>query len=111
MNEWTSSEAVERKPKRGLIIVLIAAAIVVVVAVGGYVGFRMMQGGTTYGKGTCVLQSGNGAKVVDCSTNGAFKITDVVDGNNTCPDANQPSLVLTDVAGKKTYACLAPANS
>jgi hypothetical protein len=35
-----------------------------------------------------------------------------VDGENACPDPNQPSLVLTDAGGgNRRYACLAPAGS
>jgi hypothetical protein len=109
--DWSPpSVAPERKPRRGLIIALIVTAVVVVVAVGAYVGWSMKNGTSAFTIGACVQQQGTDAAVVDCSTSGAYEIKSIVDVENGCPDANQPSLVLTDAnGGHKQYACLAPA--
>jgi hypothetical protein len=84
-------------------------AILVVVAVGGYVGLSMKRGDTDYSVGKCVQQDGTRATVVDCSTEGAFRITSTVDNADGCTDANQPSLAVTDATGRTSYRCLVPA--
>jgi len=104
------SEPPKRKSKRGLIIGLIAAVIVVVVGVGGYVGWSLTKGSSDFAVGTCVKQNGSAGLVVDCGTEGAFKITSIEDAVGKCPDANQPTLKLTEgIGGSTRYACLSPA--
>jgi hypothetical protein len=102
------SSSSERKPRRGLIIALILTAVVVVVGAGGYVGWSMKNGDSDFSIGKCVQQRGSDAVIVDCSVAGSYEIKSIVDTDNGCPDANQPSLVLTSGAEKK-YACLVPA--
>jgi hypothetical protein len=99
----------ERKSRKGLIITLIVVAVVLVVAVGGYVGWSLTTRGSEFVEGACVKQSGNDAVVVDCSTEGAFKITTISDNEAGCTDPNQPTVVLTGPMGNRRYACLAPA--
>jgi len=92
-------------------VALIVTAVLVVVAVGGYVGISLKRGDTDYSVGKCVQQSGTKATVVDCSVEGAYRITSNVDSESQCTDAKQPWLAVTDPAGKTTYRCLAPASS
>jgi hypothetical protein len=111
---WAESEpqAPVRKSRKGLIIALIVAAVVLVVGVGGYVGWSLTNRGSAFTVGACVKPDGGDAVVTDCSTSGAFKITNIVDTENGCTDPNQPSLVLTErVGGGHKWACLAPAAS
>jgi hypothetical protein len=97
-----------RKSRRGLIIVLIAVAVLVVVGIGGYVGWSLTNDTSQFTVGACVKQDGSSAVVVECGTDGAYEITSIVETEGGCPDADQPSLVLSELGGKK-YACLAPA--
>ena len=97
------------KSRKGLIIALIIAAVVVVVGVGGFVGWSLTTRGSEFVVGACVKQAGNDAVVVDCGTAGAYRITDIADNESGCPDANQPTVVLTGPIGNRRYACLAPA--
>jgi hypothetical protein len=100
-----------RKSKRGLIITFIAVAILIVVGVGGFVGWSLTNRGSDFTVGACVKQDGTDAVVTDCGGAGVYKITTIVDAENGCPDANQPSLVLTErVGGAKKWACLAPSS-
>jgi hypothetical protein len=99
----------ERKSRKGLIIALIVVAVVIVVGVGGFVGWSLTTRGSEFVVGACVKQAGTDAVVVDCSTSGAFRITSIEDTEGTCPDANQPTVVLTGPIGNRRYACLAPA--
>jgi len=81
-----------------------------VVGVGGYVGWSLTNRGATFAVGDCVKEDGGNAVATECSATGAYRITSIVDTENTCPDAKQPSLVLTErVGGARRYACLAPA--
>jgi hypothetical protein len=97
-----------RKTRKGLIIGLIVAAVVLVVGIGGYVGWSLTTQGSEFEVGTCVTQEGNAATVVDCGTEGAFRITAIEDTDATCPDPNQPTLLLTGPMGSRSYACLEP---
>ena len=90
---------------------LIVTAVLVVVAVGGYVGISLKRGDTDYSVGKCVQQNGTKATVVDCSVDGAFRITSTVNSESECTDAKQPWLAVTDPGGSTTYRCLAPAAS
>jgi hypothetical protein len=103
-------EAPPRKSRKGLIIALVVAAVLVVVGIGGYVGWSLTNQTSAFTVGACVKQDGSAGVIVDCSTSGAFRITSIEDSVTACPDANQPSLVLTGgVGGSRKYACLAPA--
>jgi hypothetical protein len=102
--------AEERKSRKGLIITLIVAAVVIVVAVGAYVGWSLTTRGSEFVVGACVKQSGTDAVVVDCSTEGAFRITAIEDNESACTDPSQPTVVLTGPIGNRRYACLAPAS-
>jgi hypothetical protein len=104
-----AAEPAARKPRKGLIIALIAAAILVVVGVGGYVGWSLTTQGGGFEVGTCVKQDGTGAAVVDCTAEGAYRITSIEDNENGCPDPNQPTLQLSGPVGSRSYACLVPA--
>jgi hypothetical protein len=96
-------------PKRGLIIAaLIAAVLIVVVGIGGFVGYKLTNRSADYAVGSCVLKDDNSAKVVDCSTSGAYKITSLEDAVSKCPDIFQPSLDLQSAPAEHRYACLAP---
>jgi hypothetical protein len=109
---WTEGEQEPpRKSRRGLIITIIAAAILVVVGVGGYVGWSLTNNTSAFTEGVCVKQDGSDAVVTECSSAGAYKIVSIVDAENGCTDANQPSLVLTErIGGGRKFACLAPAS-
>jgi hypothetical protein len=108
--EWPG-QTPERKPKRGLIIALIVTAVLVVVGVGAYVGWSMKNSSSEFVEGACVQQRGGDAAIVDCSVSGAYKIDSIVDTEGGCPDAGQPSLVLTPRGGGATrYGCLVPAS-
>jgi hypothetical protein len=98
-----------RRPKRGLIIALIAVVLLVVVGIGGFVGYKLTNRSTDFAVGTCVLKDDNSAKVVDCTTGGAYKITSLEDAVSKCPDIFQPSLALPSAPAEHRYACLAPA--
>jgi hypothetical protein len=108
---WPEPEQAKPKSRRGLIITLIIAAVVVVVGIGGYVGWSLTNRGSDFKAGACVKQSGTDSVVLaDCTAAGAYKITNIVDTENGCPDANQPTLVLTErVGGNRRWACLTPA--
>ena len=82
----------------------------VVVGVGGYVGWRMTSSTTTFAVNDCVKQDGNDGVKVECTTEGSFRITQITPNDNACPDATQPSLLITKRGGGREYACLAPAN-
>jgi hypothetical protein len=98
-----------RSPKRGLVIAgLIAAVLVVVVGIGGFVGYKLTNRSADYAVGTCVVKDDTSAKVVDCATGGAYKITSLEDAVSKCPDIFQPSLALPNAPAEHRYACLAP---
>lgn len=96
------------KSRKGLTIFLAVLAVLVVVGVGGYVGLRLATRSDVYTVNACVRQDGTEASVVDCGASGAYKITQIVDDESQCPDATQPSLLLSD-GDKSRVACLGPA--
>jgi hypothetical protein len=86
-------------------------AVLIVVGVGGFVGWSLTNKASDFVVDACVKQNGNDAVLTDCNGAGVYKITTIVDAENGCPDANQPSLVLTQrVGGGKKWACLTPSN-
>jgi hypothetical protein len=97
-----------RGQKRILIIAAIAAVLLVVVGIGGFVGYKLTNRSADYAVGTCVLKDDTSAKVVDCNTGGAYKITSLEDAVSKCPDIFQPSLALPSAPAEHRYACLAP---
>jgi hypothetical protein len=98
------------KSKRGLIVTVIVVAVLIVVGVGAFVGWSLTNKTSDFTVGACVKQDGSDAVITDCAGgSGVFKIASIVDAENGCPDANQPSLVLTErVGGAKKWACLTP---
>lgn len=111
---WAEGEQQEpppRKSRRGLIVAVIVVVVLVVVGVGGFVGWSLTNHTSDFKVGACVKQNGADAVVTDCGGSGAYKITSIVETENGCPDANQPSLVLVErVGGGKKWACLAPSS-
>jgi hypothetical protein len=99
----------QRKSRRGLIITLVTVAVLVVVGVGGYVGLSLTRSDSTFAVNDCVKQEGSDGVKVECSTEGAYRITEIVTTDNTCPDLSQPTLLITESGGTRKYACLAPA--
>jgi hypothetical protein len=98
-----------RRPRRGFIIAgLVAAVLLVVVGIGGFVGYKLTNRSADYAIGTCVVKDDTSAKVVDCATGGAYKITSLEDAASKCPDIFQPSLALPSAPAEHRYACLAP---
>jgi hypothetical protein len=108
----SEQEAAPRKSRRGLIVTFIVVAVLIVVGIGGFVGWSLTNRPSAFTVGACVKKANTDAVVTDCSgTPGVYKITSIADAENGCPDANQPSLVLTQkVGGTKKWACLAPAS-
>ena len=78
------------------------------VGIGGFVGYKLTNRSADFAVGTCVLKDDTSAKVVDCSTGGAYKITSLEDAVSKCPDIFQPSLALPSAPAEHRYACLAP---
>jgi hypothetical protein len=107
---WPHAEDGEqpRKSRKGLTIALIVIAILAVAGVGSYVGLKLATRADVYVVGACVRQDGTEAAIVECGASGAYKITQLVDNESQCPDATQPSLLVT-AGGKTQVACLGPA--
>jgi hypothetical protein len=93
----------------GLIVAVAIVAVLAVVSVSWFVVSSMKKGDTDFSVGKCVQQDGGSAVVVDCSTEGAFRIASTVDSEAACEDVHQPWLVVTDANGATSYRCLVPA--
>jgi hypothetical protein len=108
----SEQEGAPRKSKRGLIVTSIVVVVLIVVGIGAFVGWSLTNRGSAFVVDACVKKANNDAVVTNCSGDpGVYKITSIVDAENGCPDANQPSLVLTQrVGSSKKWACLAPAS-
>ncbi len=107
---YAQAETPQAKPRRrGLIITF--SAIIVVMLLGGasFMAWRFLNQSGSFAVGSCVTQDGGGAKTVDCTTTGAYRIVGIVADEAGCADPSQPSLVLPDGLSGKKYACLAPA--
>ncbi|MFC7481822.1 hypothetical protein ACFQX7_19715 [Luedemannella flava] len=100
------------KSRKGLVIILAIVGAVIVIGGAAAIGFLALGGtGDDYKVGACVRQDGTGAAVVDCSTSGAYKITNRVASVDKCPDPSQPAIVLKSATKSDEVACLAPAAS
>ncbi len=96
------------KSKRGLVITLIVVGALVVVGGAAAVIFALVSGESPYEVGACVKQQGSGAEIVDCSSEGAYRIASIVDNEDKCPDPAKPVLVLTG-GSEREVACLTEA--
>lgn len=95
--------------RRGLLIVSLVVAAVVVAVGGAFVAWRLTDASSSFTVGTCVVQDGSDAAIAECSAPHTYKIIGIVETENGCADARQPSLVLTErVGGRQTWACLEP---
>jgi uncharacterized protein YceK len=101
-----------RKSRRGLIILLLVAAVLIVLAGAGAVITLTIDAnsGSSYAINSCVKQDGSNARKVNCSDPKAFVITNKVDKQDRCPDANQPFVVLQRSGAKDEILCLRPAS-
>lgn len=97
------------KSRRGLIVTLIAVAVLIVVGIGGWVGWSLTNSGTTFAVNDCVKQQGNDGVKTECTDEGAYRITEIMETDNACPDPMQPTLQITERDGGRKYACLTPA--
>jgi hypothetical protein len=100
-----------RRPLVGIIIVIGIVLVLAVVGAGAYIGLSLKKSGPEYAVDSCVQRQGDTAVVVDCSTEGAFKIVSSVGSQTECQDARQPWLEVTESNGSKSYRCLVPANA
>jgi len=101
-----------KKSRRGLIILLVVAAVLIVLAGAGAIITLTIDAnsGSSFAVSSCVKQDGQSAKKVPCSDPNAFVITNKVDSQDRCPDANQPFIVLERSGAKDEILCLRPAN-
>ena len=104
---------VEQRPapkrKRGLVIALIVAGALIVLGGAAAVTFLLVGGQSPYEVGACVKQQGSGAEIVECSSEGAYRIASIVDSEDKCPDPAKPVLVLTGGGAGREVACLTEA--
>jgi hypothetical protein len=107
---YGAAPATQARPgrRRLLIIGLIAAAALVLIAAVGVVAMNALGSSSSFAVGSCVKQSGNEAKQVDCDSDGAFKVVSKETKREDCADQAQP-YVLIERGSKKEVLCLAPA--
>jgi hypothetical protein len=98
--------------RRGLVIALIVAGVVALLAVAG-TGFWLAldSAGNTFAVDSCVKQDGGAAVEANCSDQGAFRVVSKVDNQESCPDPNQPFVVLQRKGADDEILCLRPANA
>jgi hypothetical protein len=101
-----------KKSRRGLIALLVVAAVLILLAGLGVIITLTIDANSSgsYAVNSCVKQDGKTAKKVDCSESGAFMITNKVDNPESCPDRNQPFVVLERNGAKDEVLCLRPAS-
>jgi hypothetical protein len=97
---------------RGLVIALIIAGVVALLAIAG-TGFWLAldSAGNTFAVDSCVKQDGGAAVETNCSDQGAFRVVTKVDSQESCPDPNQPFVVLQRKGADDEVLCLRPANA
>jgi hypothetical protein len=107
---YGAAPATQARPgrRRLLIIGLVAAAVLVLLAAVGVVAMNALGSSSSFAVGSCVKQSGDEARQVDCDEEGAFTVVSKETKREDCADAAQP-YVLIERGGKKEVLCLAPA--
>jgi hypothetical protein len=100
------------KSRRGLVVGLFLVVAVFLLAVAGTAIVVKLSnaGGTSFAVNSCVKQDGDSAKGVSCSDKDAFRIVSKVDKPESCSDASQPYITLTNKGQKDTVLCLRPAS-
>jgi hypothetical protein len=105
--------AAPRPPKkRGLVVALVLAGVVALLAVAGTgIWIALDSAGSTFAVDSCVKQDGGAAVEASCSDQGAFRVVSKVDNQESCPDQNQPFVVLQRKGADDEVLCLRPANA
>jgi len=100
------------KPRRRWLLITVIAVIgLLLIGGAGAIGYEVTHRGDKFKVGACVQQDGEGARVVACSTQGAYQIVSIVDSSDKCPNADQPSVLLSGGGKPNQVACLKPAVS
>ena len=100
-----------RKSRRALVLSLVIVVVVFLLAVAGtgIVVALNNAGDTSFAVNSCVRQNGDQAVKASCSDSGAFTVVSKVDRQESCPDPNQPFIVLQHKGSKDEVLCLRPA--
>jgi hypothetical protein len=101
-----------RKSRRALVLSLVVVAVVFLLAVAGTAVVVALNnaGDTSFAINSCVKQNGDQAVKADCSDSGAFTVVSKVEKQESCPDPNQPFIVLEHKGAKDQVLCLRPAS-
>jgi flagellar basal body-associated protein FliL len=98
-----------RKSRRALLLSLAIVAIVFLLAVAGTGLVVWLTRDTTFAVNSCVKQSGDQAVKAKCSEDGAFTVVSKVERQESCPDPNQPYVVVQHKGANDQVLCLRPA--
>ena len=93
-----------------LSLVIVVVVFLLAVAGTGIVVALNNAGDTTFAVNSCVKQKDDQAIKADCSESGAFTVVSKVERQESCPDTNQPFIVLQHKGSKDQVLCLRPAN-
>jgi hypothetical protein len=98
------------KSRRGLIIGLVIGAVLLLLAIAGTgITIALNRSSTNFAVNSCVKRDGDKAVKAGCSDKGAYTVVSKVDKKESCPDQNQPFVVLPD--DNDRVLCLRPAKS
>jgi hypothetical protein len=103
-------EAAPRKGRRGLIIGVVAGCVLLLLALAATgITIALNRTATSFSVDSCVKRKGEDAVKASCDDSAAYKVVSKVDKKESCPDQNQPFVIVTGSDGKDQVLCLRPA--